>query len=100
MYLSIKCRNSLQSWCKLNTRGIVKTLSVSFSAWLLHGDSLDVMFPQFLNHFLPFSMVFLHVSPSVSAIFSGASTVSPQCFPGFLFLILRFPYSLRSNEYV
>ena len=39
-----------------------------------YGDSLDVMFPQFPNHFLPFPMVFPHVSPSVS-------TVSPQCPP-------------------
>ena len=31
--------------------------------------------------FLPFPMVFPHVSPSVSTISSGVSTVSAQCSP-------------------
>ena len=50
---------------KLNTRRIVKTYSFRFLSDY-YGDSLDIMFPQFPNHFLPFSMVFPHVSPSVS----------------------------------
>ena len=78
----------LQFWCKLITCRIFKTCPFCF----LHncyGVSLDVMFPQFPNHFRPFPMVFLHVSPSVSMISSGFSTVSPQCFPHFLFQILQ-----------
>ena len=62
----------LQFWCKLNTRGIVKTCPFCF----LHdyyGDSLNVMFPQFPNHFLPFPMLFPHVSHSVSTISLGVS---------------------------
>ena len=62
-------------WSKLITHGIVKTCLFRF----LHdyyGDSLDVMFGQFLKHFLPFTMVFPHVSPSGSTISSGVSTVS------------------------
>ena len=34
-------------------------------------------------------MVFPHVSPSVSTISSDVSTVFRQCFPRFLFQILR-----------
>ena len=74
----------LQFWWKLNTRKIVKTCPFHFLRDY-YGDFLDVMFPQFPNHFLPFSMVFSHVSSSVSTISSGVSTVAPQCFPGFLF---------------
>ena len=74
----------LQFWCKLNTCGIGKTYPFS-SLRDYHGDSLDVMFPQFPNHFLPFPMVFPHVSPSVSTISSGVLTVSLQCFPRFFF---------------
>ena len=71
----------LQFWCKLNTRRIVKTCSFRF----LHnyyGDALDFTFPQFPNHFLPFSMVFPRVSlvflrfPRVFLLFSlSASSV-------------------------
>ena len=43
-----------------------------------YGDSLDVMFPQFPNHFLLFPMVFPYIS-------SGVSNVCPQCFPRSLF---------------
>ena len=78
----------LQFWCKLITCRIFKTCPFCF----LHncyGVSLNVMFPQFPNHFQPFPMVFPHVSPSVSMISSGFSTVSPQCFPHFLFQILQ-----------
>ena len=50
-----------------------------------YGDSLDIMFPEFPNHFLLFPMVFPLVSLSVSTIFSGVPTVSPPCFPGFHF---------------
>ena len=73
----------LQFWCKLNTCRIVKTCPFHF----LHhyyGDSFNVMFLQFPNHLLPFPVVFLHVSPSVSTISLGVSTVSPECFPCFL----------------
>ena len=59
--LKYKMSRFLQFWCKLNTRRIVKTCSFRF----LHnyyGDALDFTFPQFPNHFLPFSMVFPHVS--------------------------------------
>ena len=74
----------LQFWCKLNICRIVKTCPFSFLREY-NGDSLDVMFPQFPNHFPLFPMVFLHVSPSVSTISLGVSTVSSQCFPCFLF---------------
>ena len=74
----------LQFWCKLNTRGIVKPYPFRFLCDY-YGDSLDVMFPQFPNHFLSFPMVLLHVSSSVPTISSGVSTVSPKCFPHFLF---------------
>ena len=50
-----------------------------------YGDSLNVMFPQVSNHFPPFPMMFPYDSPSVSTVTSGVSTVSPLCFPGFLF---------------
>ena len=83
-----KMSRVLQFWCKLNTRGNAKTCLFHF----LHdhfGDSLNAMFPWFPNHILPFPMVFLHVSPSVSMISSGLSTVSPQSFPCFLFQILH-----------
>ena len=74
----------LRFWFKLNTHRIVKTCPFCFLRDS-YGDSLDVMFPQFPNHFLLFPMVFLYVSPSVSTISSGISTVSSQCFPRFLF---------------
>ena len=71
--------------CKVNTSRIVKTCLFRFSHDY-YGDSLDVMFPQFPNHSLPFLiMVFPHVSPGVPALSSSVSTVSPQCFPRFLF---------------
>ena len=73
-----------QFWCKLNTRRISKTCSFRFLRDY-NGDSLDVMFPHFPNNVLPFPMVFPYVSPSVSTISSGVPTVSPQCFPRFLF---------------
>ena len=50
-----------------------------------YGYYLDVMFPQFPNHFLPFPMVVLYVSRGVFTIPSGVFTVSSQCFPRFLF---------------
>ena len=77
-------QRTLQFWCKLNTRRIVKACPFHFLR-NYYGDSLDVMFSQFPNHFLPFSMMFPHVSPSVCTISSGVSTVSPQSFPRFLF---------------
>ena len=72
----------LQFWWKLNTRRIVKTCPFRFLRDY-YGDSLNVMFPQFPNHFLPFPIVFSHASPSVSTISSSVSTVSCQCFPRF-----------------
>ena len=48
---------------KLNSRGY-------------HCDSLDVMFPRFPNCFLPFPLVFPHVSPNVSTVSFGISPVS------------------------
>ena len=74
----------LQFLCKLNTRRLVKSCPFRFLRDY-SGDSLDVMFSQFPNHFLPFPMVFPHVSPSFSTISSGVSTVFPSCFPRFLF---------------
>ena len=60
--------------------------------------SLDIMFPQFPNHFLLFPMVFPHVSLSVSTISSGISTVSPRCFPHFLFQILRLIITINQKK--
>ena len=68
-----------QFWCKLNTRGIVKTSPFCFLRDYF-GDSLDVMFPQFPGHFLPFLMVFPYVSTSVSTTSSGVCTVFPVCY--------------------
>ena len=80
MYLSIKF---LQFWDKLNTRRIVKTCPFRFLRDY-YGNFLDVIFPKFPNRYLPFPMVFPHVSPSVNMISVGVSTVSSQCFPCFL----------------
>ena len=91
-----KLSRFLQFWCKLYTRGIVKTCLFRF----LHdyyGNSFNDMFPQFPKHFLPFPMVFPHVSPSVSTISSGVATVSPHCFSRFLFWILQFIFQWMSN---
>ena len=41
-----------------------------------HGDSLNVMFRQFSYCFLPFPLVFSHVSPGVSTVSVGVSPVS------------------------
>ena len=48
------------------------------------------MFSRFPNRFLPFHMVVLHVSLSVSPVSPGVSPVLPQCFPYFIFYILQF----------
>ena len=45
------------------------------------GDSFNVMFPQFPNHFPPFSMMFPHVSPSVSIISSVVLLFHLSVFP-------------------
>ena len=82
-----KMSRFLQFRCKLNTREIVKTCPFCFLCDY-YGDSVDVMFSQFANHFLSFPMVFPYISPSVSTISYGVSTVSPRCFPRFLFQIL------------
>ena len=51
-----------------------------------HGDYLNVMFPR-PNCFLPFHLVFPHVSLGVSTVSFAVSPVFPQCFP---FPILDF----------
>ena len=84
----------LQFWCKLNTRRIVKNCRFCFLR-NYYGDFLDLIFLQFPNHFLPFPMVFSHVSPSVSTISSGVSTVS-SVFPPFP--ILDFAGCLDTNS--
>ena len=64
-----KMSSLLQCWCKLNTREAVKTSPFCFLRDY-YGDSLNVIFPQFPNHFLPFLMVlvFLQFSLGVSPI--------------------------------
>ena len=52
----------LQFQRKLNTRRIVKNCPFPFLR-VYYDDSLDAMFTQFPNHFLPFSMAFPHVFP-------------------------------------
>ena len=42
-----------------------------------HGDSLNVVFPRFPYCFLPFPLVFPHISSGVSTVFSGISPISP-----------------------
>ena len=65
---------------KLNTRRIVKTCPFRFLPDY-YSHTVDVLFHQFPNRFLPFSMVFPHVSSNVFIISSGVSTVSPvSCF--------------------
>ena len=46
---------------------------------------INAMFPLFPNCFLPFPLVFPHVSPGVSTVSFGVSPDSPQCLPCFLF---------------
>ena len=75
----LKCIYVLQFWWKLNTRRIVQTWAFCFPRDY-YGDTLDVIFPQFPNHFLPFPKVLPHVSPIVSTISSGVSTVSPVSY--------------------
>ena len=70
---------------KLNTREIVKAYLVCFPCFYYYGNSLNVMFPRFPNHFLSFSMVFPNVFPSVSTTFPGVSPVFSQFFVCFLF---------------
>ena len=70
----------LHIWCKSNTSRIVKTCPFHFLVDN-YGDSLDVMFPQFPNNFLPFPIVFPYVSFSVSTISSGISAVSFSVSP-------------------
>ena len=68
----------LQFSCKLYKRRIVKTCLFRFRDY--YGDSLNVMFPQFLNDFQLFPMVFPQDFPSVSMIFLDVSTVSPVSY--------------------
>ena len=84
-----KMSRFLKFWCKLNTHEIFKACLFCFLRDY-YGDSLDAMFPQFPDHFLPFPVVFPHVFPSLSTFFLGVSTVSSQCFPHFLFQISRY----------
>ena len=74
----------LQFWCKLKTGGTVTACPFRFLRDY-YSDSLNVLFYQFPNYLLPFPVVFPHVSPSVTTISLGVSTVSSQCFPHFLF---------------
>ena len=55
-----------------------------------HGDSLNVMFHRFPNCFLPFPLVFPHVSLGVSTVSFGVSPGLPAVFA--LFPILDFAY--------
>ena len=73
----------LQFWCKLNTRRIVTACPFRFLCDY-YSDCLE-LFPQFPENFQPFPMVFPYVSPDISTISLGVSTVSPQCFLRFLF---------------
>ena len=81
----------LQLWCKLNTRKTVENCLFCFLSDY-YGDYLDVVFPQFSNHFLLFPMVFPHVFPIVSTFSTGVSTVSSWFFPRFLFQIVLVHY--------
>ena len=69
------------SYCK----AIVPFLSHLRNSVVIVRNKLCLCF-MFPNHFLPIPVVFPHVSPSVSTISSGASTVFPQCFSDFQFL--------------
>ena len=82
---SKKFCNFLHFLQKLNAREIVKAYLVCFPCFHCYGNSLNVMFPRFPNHFLSFSMVFPNVFPSVSTAFPGVSPVFPQFFACFLF---------------
>ena len=56
-------------------------------------DSINVMFPRFPPCFLPFPLVFLHVSPGVCMVSLGVSSVSPvsPLFPILNFVALFYP---------
>ena len=65
-------------------------------------DSRDYHgFSWFHNCFLPFPLVFPHVSPGVLTVLFGVFPVSSQCFPCFLFWIFRIlateMYKLTNN---
>ena len=79
----------LQFWCKLNTHEDVKNCPFCFLRDY-YGDSLDVMFPQFPNHSLPFRMVFPHVSPSVLRF--------PRVFLQFSLSVFRVSYFIFCAE--
>ena len=82
----------LKFCCTLNTRRFAKTCPFRFLS-NYYGESLDAMLSQFPNHYLPFPMMFLYVSPSVSTISLGDSTdplnISPVSY--FTFCGSRFP---------
>ena len=80
-----KMQRFLQFWGGLNTCRIVKICPFHFLHDYYH-HSLDVMFPQFPNHFPLFPMVFLHVSPNVSTTFLVFLLLFPLVYvPPFLF---------------
>ena len=97
----------LKYWWKLNTCRIVKTRPFRFLRDY-YGDSLDVMFPQFPNHFLLFPMVFSHVSPRVFLLFPlSVSPVSYFRFCDFFFFFAEQLFSehipwarLQNSKYV
>ena len=82
-----KMSRFLQFYCKLNTCRTVKSWPFRFCVIIMVIPCM-LCYPSFLN-IVYRSMVFLHISPSVSTISLGVSTVSPHCFPRVLFQILR-----------
>ena len=88
-----KMQRFLQFWGELNTCRIVKICPFHFLHDYYH-HSLDVMFPQFPNHFLLFPMVFPHVSPSVSTTFLVFLLLFPLVFPLSCFRFCEFQLSI------
>ena len=75
----------LQFCWKLNTRKIVKTCWFRFLRDY-YGDSLDVIFPQFPNHFLPYR-------------FPWCFRMFPLVFLQFRRMFLLFPLSVSPVSY-
>ena len=94
----LKCIYVLQFWWKLNTRGIVKTCPFRFLRDY-YGDTLDVMFLQFPNHFpwcfRMFPLVFLQF-PREFQLFPLC--ISPVSFFRFCVLFIRI-YNLYLQKH-